>query len=93
MEPQKPSFKVSAKRCDECLFSSAKIVSDSRRDDVLATCEATDTHFVCHKFTIEGGENADTCCRGFYDRSPGATPAMRLAHYLDIVKFIDLPHG
>lgn len=49
-----------ARRCDECLFSSAKIVSDSRKEQILADCRETGNYFICHKDT-------KACCRGYYD--------------------------
>ena len=87
-------FRVCEKRCDECLFSNAKIVSDERKADVLDQCVRTDTHFVCHKHTIrellrEGVGDGNVCCRGFYDHDPAATSAMRIAGRLGIVVFVD----
>ena len=83
-------FQVAKKRCDQCLFSKAKIVGDDRRDDLLQTCAAEDKHFVCHKFTIAEGDS-QVCCRGFYDQEPTATNLMRIAGRLDAVEFVDLP--
>ena len=94
---EKPVFRVMRKRCNECLFSDGKIVPDKRRDELLAECERRDTHFICHKATIAHTaglltrEESNVCCRGFYDRDPRATAAMRLAHYLGIVVFVDVP--
>lgn len=88
-------FQVCAQRCDECLFSSRKIVSDERKADVLAEAADTDQHFVCHKHTwrrIEGfatDEEANVCCRGFFDRYPHETLPMRLAAMLGLVVFVD----
>lgn len=82
-------FRVFEKRCDQCLFSSAKIVSDDRREDVLATCQREDKHFVCHKATVAGV--GDVCCRAFYDHDPMMTNTMRIAHRLGVVRFVDFP--
>lgn len=79
------SFKVCRERCDECLFSPGKIVSDERRCEVLETCQRTDAHFICHKASIRG---EDVCCRGFYDTNPAATNLMRGAMRLRAVKFV-----
>ncbi|KIL42101.1 hypothetical protein SD70_02655 [Gordoniibacillus kamchatkensis] len=57
-------FQVAEKRCNECLFSANKIVSDERKAEVLADCALNDAHFICHKATLKG---KDVCCRGFYD--------------------------
>lgn len=86
MAKRPTGFYVLEKRCDQCLFSKQRIVSEERMRDVLATCEREGTHFTCHKATIAG--NQDVCCRGFYDREPFATAGMRLAAHLGIVYFI-----
>lgn len=84
-------FQVAKKRCDQCLLSSAKIVSDERRADLLQTCATEDRHFVCHKFSIAEGPDSQVCCRGFYDQDPAATNLMRIAGRLSAVEFVDLP--
>ena len=90
-------FKVARKCCDECLFSDAKIVSDARRDDILAGCKEDDSFFVCHKYTVENLEGklsddeANVCCKGFWDHDPDACTAMQLAHRLGFVELVDLP--
>ena len=73
-----------AKRCDECLFSSAKIVSDGRRLDVLEECRRTGKYFLCHKGTIRGRA---VVCRGFYDNEPNQ--ACQVAGRLGIAVFVD----
>jgi len=85
------TFRVCKKRCDQCLFSSAKIVDDERKRDVLRTCAEKDSHFVCHKFSIAEGMGSNICCRGFYDADPAATNLMRIAGRLGVVEFVDLP--
>jgi hypothetical protein len=82
------AFYVCAKRCNQCLFSSAKIVSDERRADLLAGCAAEDRHFVCHKATIAGHEQ-DVCCRGFFDEMDGVGQLRRIAERLGVVRFVD----
>lgn len=84
-------FRVSKKRCDQCLFSSAKVVGDDRKLDILRECVEKDAHFICHKFSIAEGQNSQVCCRGFYDLDPAASNLMRIAGRLDMVEFVDLP--
>jgi hypothetical protein len=79
-------FYVMAEKCDECLFTPNRIVPKDRVQEVLDRCEQS--HFICHKASIAGGPLANTCCRGYYDREPHQTPAMRLAAMLDIVTFV-----
>jgi hypothetical protein len=81
-------FEVAEKRCDECLFGPKKIVCNVRRKDVLETCTRDNTYFTCHKYTQVG---YDACCHGFYQQNPQATPAMRMAAQLGLVRFIPLP--
>lgn len=85
------TFRVCKKRCDQCLFSSAKVVSDDRKHDILETCAREDRHFICHKFSIAEGEGSQVCCRAFYDADPAATNLMRIAGRLGAVEFVDLP--
>ena len=66
-------FKVCEERCDQCLFSKDKIVSDARRKEVLRSCEKDDKHFICHK-------HRDVCCRGYFDT--GKSTAVQLAQRL-----------
>jgi hypothetical protein len=84
-------FEVAKKRCDQCLFSGAKIVSDERRAEILRNCARDDTHFICHKFTIAEDGDSQVCCRGFYDADPAASNLMRIAGRLGAVEFVDLP--
>jgi hypothetical protein len=86
-------FRVAAKRCEQCLFSSAKVVGDDRREEILRDCAANDSHFVCHKFTIAEGRDSQVCCRAFYDADPGASNLMRIAGRLDAVEFVEQPGG
>jgi len=56
-------FKVKKECCNQCLFSKDKIVSAKRKHQILSDCRQNDTHFICHKATIDGD---DICCNGFY---------------------------
>ena len=46
-------FKVKKKCCGQCLFSKNKIVSDTRKANILKGCVTNDNHFTCHKATID----------------------------------------
>jgi hypothetical protein len=84
-------FRVCKKRCDQCLFSSAKVVDDKRKREILASCARDDSHFICHKFTIAEGPDSQVCYHGFFDANPGATNLMRIAGRLGAVEFVDVP--
>lgn len=79
------AFEVMAKRCDQCLYSDAKIVTDDAKDAILASCEANGHHFVCHKATIAGW---DVACAGWHAANPSATVAQRMAASMGLVRFV-----
>ncbi len=96
-------FTVCAKRCDECLFSSKKLVDQERKENLLQSAIEGDSYFVCHKFSVgrehrEDGDDyaenesqnytqAEVCCRGFYDQYE--TRPIRMARAFGIVVFVD----
>lgn len=90
-------LRIASSPCNECLFSKNKVVSDERRDDILAECAEDDSHFICHKFTLAvwlgqlTDEQANVCCNGFYRNDPNATQWMQIAGRLDLIRFVDLP--
>ena len=74
-------FKVKKEKCDQCLFSEDKIVTNSRRKNIIQNCLQSDTHFICHKSSIEGGS---ACCRGFYETE--STNLMRISQRLGMIE-------
>lgn len=78
-------FKVKKERCNECLYSKNKIVSNSRRSELLAGIKQKDSHFVCHKSSIDG--SGDVCCKGFYDSA--TSNMIRISQRLNMVEFVD----
>lgn len=79
-------FKVFDKPCDECLFGPNKVVSDKRKANIIEDCRARDSHFVCHKATINGDE--DICCRSWFERF--STNLERVCGRLGMLFFVDL---
>lgn len=77
---------VARKRCDECLYSSARIVDVHRRDEVIASCRESGYAFQCHKATLAG---AYVVCRGHFDADDST--AVVLAKLVERVVFVDLP--
>lgn len=73
------------KRCNECLFSKNKVVSDERRDDVLETCMRRGAHFECHKASKH---KLEAVCRGFYDSEEHTTRLIHVARLLKAVRFV-----
>lgn len=84
LDPKRKKFLVTAKRCDECLFSKAKLVDDSRQQQILNNCRETGSYFLCHKGTLRG---VAVVCRGFFDTE--ANQACQVADRLGLVEFID----
>jgi len=80
------NFLVCDKRCNQCLFSSAKIVGDERKEDLLASCAASGSYFICHK----SDSKRPVVCRGFFDEADNQ--ACKVAARLNLVKFVK-PNG
>ncbi len=78
-------MKVMKERCNECLYSPNKIVSDARRKELLQQLEEKDDWFICHKATLAGEK---VCCRGDWDARGGGQMG-RIAKRLNVVRFID----
>lgn len=79
------AYEVMAKRCDQCLYSDAKIIDDDAKRAVLNECVEQSHHFVCHKATLVGW---DVACAGFHAEHPGISAASRLAATLGVVAFV-----
>ena len=77
-------LKVIKKCCGQCLFSKNKIVSDSRKEQLLSDIERKDSHFICHKATIK---NKEVVCRGFYENK--TSNMIRISQRLGMVEFVD----
>jgi hypothetical protein len=76
-------FEVAEKQCDQCLFTERRIVSEARKEKIIASCQRSDLYFSCHKFQQAG---RDVCCRGFYDNEK--TLVIKLAEILGRVRFV-----
>lgn len=73
------------KRCDQCLYTANKIVSDERRDQLLEHCARTEQGFACHKATHAG---IDAMCRAHWDATKLVTLRNRLALRLGVVVYV-----
>lgn len=78
-------FKVFDKPCDECLFGPNKIVSDKRMQEVINGCVRDDSHFICHKASMN---KDDICCRSFFERF--TTNLERMCGRIGMLFLIDL---
>ena|SRR2546425_11063863 len=84
-----PVFQVARSKCNQCLFSAHKIVSDTRRKRIIANClqQGKETYFECHKATIT---HEHVCCKGFYDAYGERVTIIHLAQRLGCLQFIDV---
>lgn len=79
-------LKVFKTRCDQCLFSKNRIVSNQRAAEIIKDCLKKQTYFICHKATIEG---ESVMCRGFYDEMGYHSQQLRIAERLNAVEFVE----
>lgn len=82
MSTQRPGFRICAERCAECLFSKDKIVSDSRKKEVIQEARQGQGFFICHK-------TQGACCRGLFDAYGYSIQLYRIASRLGFVIWID----
>lgn len=82
-------LRVAAKRCDQCLFSPNKIVSDKRKAEILRKCRREDGFFICHKSSLRG----EACvCAGYAEgeaRSEQRSQMLRIAQRLNMIVLVD----
>ena len=77
------TFRVMAERCDECLFSKNKIVSNARRAEIIREITAGQgSWFHCHKTT-------GIACRGDWDKF-GCGNIGRVMGRLGAIEFVTL---
>lgn len=85
-------LKVMSEACNQCLFGPNKIVSDERKEAVLAECDRTDTYFICHKSSIRD-PNERAACAGFHAAFPRVGKLQRMARHLKLIEYIDPETG
>lgn len=81
---KKAGFEVMAERCDQCLYGPDKIVSNTRRSEIIREIARKDNHFICHKASMVG---RDVACRGDWDQR-GCGQIGRIAGRLGMVQFL-----
>ena len=84
------TFKVYKTCCNNCLFSEDAIVSPKKRVSLLKEISQKQSHFVCHKASMQG---EDVCCRKFYDNFGHQSQMIRIAERLGMLKFVDQPNS
>lgn len=74
--------------CGNCLLSKDSIVSPERRKEIINGCVKKQTHFICHKASIEG---KDILCKTFFDKLGHHSQMVRIAERLNMVEFVEQP--
>lgn len=86
MMSNRPGFRICAERCDECLFSKDKIVSERRKKEVIRDARQGQGYFICHKVSLR---DQNGCCRGFFDSYGYDIQIYQIASRLGFVIWID----
>jgi hypothetical protein len=81
-------MKVYKECCKNCLLSQDAIVSPQRVKGILNTCKKEQSHFICHKASMEG---KDICCKSFYDKMGGVSQLIRISERLGVIEFVEQP--
>lgn len=76
-------LEIKETQCDQCLFSKNRIVDAKRMKEIVTECRRKDTHFECHKGTIEG---KNIVCHGWFTRF--TSQMIRIAGRLNMIKFV-----
>ncbi len=58
--------KVFERKCRNCLFSGARLVSEERKNEILEACRRKKSHFTCHKSKRRGSDSV--MCRGYWEK-------------------------
>lgn len=74
---------VCQSKCDQCLFSSNRIVTKERMKQIIANTLKANTHFICHKGSIN---KQNIACAGWAERY-GST-WLTLAKQLNLIKYV-----
>lgn len=83
-------MKVYKECCKNCLLSPDRIVSAARAKDIIEDCKNSQSHFICHKASMEG---KDVTCKTFYDKFGHYSQMVRIAERLGVVNFVEQPNS
>jgi hypothetical protein len=65
-----------------------RIVSQERAESIIQSCLKDQTHFICHKSSINDGGNV--ACRGFFDKYKNEVLKFVLAEKLGLVEEVEI---
>ena len=79
-------LKIFKECCKNCLLSQDRIVSSKRAKEILQSCAENQTHFICHKASMN---DKDIMCKKFHDTLGYKSQILRIAQRLNMVEFVD----
>ena len=79
-------LKVFKECCKNCLLSDDRIVSAKRAKEIIQGCTKNQTHFICHKATMNGEE---VVCKKYFDSFGHISQMVRIAQRLNALEFIE----
>lgn len=83
-------IEVQKSKCNQCLFTKNKIVSNARKKDIIETCINNRTHFICHKDQLSGDGRDELVCRGYYDKLGHHSQMIRICERINMIKFVTI---
>ena len=79
-------LKVFKECCKNCLLSEDRIVSSKRVKEIIKDCTENQTHFICHKATMNGEE---VVCSNFFNTIGHKSQIVRIAQRLNALEFVN----
>ena len=79
-------LKVFKTCCQNCLLSKDRIVSPDRAKQIINDIVAEQSHFICHKASMEG---KDIMCRKFYDELGHTSQMVCICGRIGAIEFIE----
>jgi len=80
-------LKIFTECCKNCLLSEDRIVSSKRAKEIIKDCAESQTHFICHKATMKGGE--EIVCSKFFNTIGYKSQMVRIAQRLNALEFVE----
>lgn len=82
----KMGLKVFKECCKNCLLSEDRIVSSKRAKEIIKGCAEKQTHFICHKASMN---NEEIVCKKYFDTLGHQSQMIRIAERLNMVEYVD----
>lgn len=79
-------LKVFKDCCKNCLLSEDRIVSSRAAKSIIKECSEKQTHFICHKATIN---NEEIVCSTFFKAMGDISQMVRIADRLNVIEFVE----